>query len=192
MVNTRLQTQQNQPQNPAQPTLIQNQPQNPAQPPPNPAQPPLNQNPNQVNPHQIHQNIAGMDINVALRIIPEFNGIRRDLHKFITCCDEMADTCTTNDDRKMLLNVIKSKLSSTAYDIVKYKAFANWDELKLILQNQFLERRTTGQMQYELSTVKQNFNEDVRSYANRVEKLLIDLNEAMVTHEGVASAPLII
>lgn len=132
-----------------------------------------------------------LHIETALRMIPEFDGKREEFHKFVSVCDMISSDMSAAADAPMLLNLIKTKLSGQAYNIIKYKNFRNWNELKTILQEQFLERRTVAQLQIELLAIKQNFNEDIRSYSNRLERSLSDLHDACVVAEGAAAAEII-
>jgi len=128
------------------------------------------------------------DINIALKMIPSFFGVRAELHKFITCCEIVSATATTRNDVTLFLNVIKTKLEGSAYDIVKYKNFDNWQALKQILEEQYLERRTLGQIQTDLINCRQNFNEETRAFANRIDRLRLDLDDACI---GPAAAQII-
>lgn len=132
--------------------------------------------------------VMPFQIEVALKMIPEFDGAKVNLHRFMSCCDIVAQSCTTQQQHNTLLNVIKTKLSGSAYDIVKYKAFENWEELKLILQNQYLEKRTLAQIQSELISIIQLPNESVQEFANRVERLTVDLTDAGIASEGADAA----
>lgn len=122
-------------------------------------------------------------LETALKMIPEFNGDRDKLHRFITCCDIVGETAINNVERNQFLNVIKCKLTGPAYNIIKYQNFATWDALKLSLQNQYLEKRTIAQIQRELLSSKQNFNESIRDFANRLERLTADLNDACIASD---------
>ena len=128
-----------------------------------------------------------LQVELALKMIPEFNGDKQNLHRFICCCDIVAQTCTTQANHATLLNVIKRKLSGSAYDIIKYKTFEDWASLKIILQSQYLEKRTIAQIQTELLSAVQLPNEGVQ-FANRVKRLNIDLNDASIASEGLAAA----
>lgn len=123
-------------------------------------------------------------IDLALKMIPEFKGDRDTLHKFIACCDIVHPMATTRAETQTLLNVIKTKLSGAAYNLIKYKEFATWDELKIFLQEQYLERRTIAQIQSELLNCRQRQNEGVRPFANRIERLMLDLTDACIASEG--------
>lgn len=132
-----------------------------------------------------------LDVNLALKMIPEFHGDRENLHKFISCCDVVSAMATTRNDAEMFMNIIKTKLTGVAYNLVKYKTYESWNELKVILQEQYLEHRTFAQIQTELLNSKQGYNEDVRSFANRLERLTCDLNDACIASEGPVAARVI-
>lgn len=136
-------------------------------------------------------NAMVFSVDLALKMIPEFNGNRENLHKFIACCDIVHPTATTRAESQQFLNVIKTKLSGSAYNLIKYKEFASWDELKIILQDQYLEKRTIAQIQTELLNSRQRHNESVRCFSNRIEKLVLDLNDACIASEGIAAANVI-
>lgn len=126
-------------------------------------------------------------LDTALKMIPEFDGRKENLHKFIACCDIVGKGATTRDHKESFLNVIKTKLSGSAYNLIKYKTFESWDGLKTILQNQYLEKRTMAQIQSELLNSKQLPSEDILTFANRIERLSLDLTDACVASEGEAA-----
>lgn len=128
----------------------------------------------------------------AFKIIPEFDGTRENFQKFLSCCDVVNKTATTESDKKVLLQIIESRISGKVFNLIKYHPYASWEELKVVLQNQFLERRTIAQLQAELISCRQYPNENVRSYANRLETLQTDLNEACIQSEGIDSSACII
>lgn len=135
------------------------------------------------------------DINVALKLIPEFRGNRQEFHRFISCCDIIRETlgnpCSEND-MTMLVNIIRSRLAGPAYNIAKHKNFNDWSSFKSFLQDQYLENRSIAQLQIDLINCKQNKQESVRSFANRIENLLSDLNDACIASEGDESSSIII
>lgn len=137
---------------------------------------------------EISETMPKLNVDFALRLIPDFNGDRKDFHKFVSCCDVANSDLSQAADSQLLVNIIKSKLSGSAYNVVKHKTFTTWDELKAALQEQFLETRSIAQLQSELIKTKQNQGESVRSFANRVEQLLNDLNDACIATEGREAA----
>lgn len=132
-----------------------------------------------------------LNINIALKIIPEFCGDRKTFHKFVSCCDIMNTELTSPADQMQLVHVITSKLSGTAYDITKHTQFLNWPELRTHLQSHYLETRSVAQLQSELINSRQKSNECVRDFANNIEQILNDLNDACIASEGIASAAII-
>ncbi|KAG5881769.1 hypothetical protein JTB14_021139 [Gonioctena quinquepunctata] len=122
-----------------------------------------------------------LNTDFAMKIIPEFNG------------DRNLGQADLARDEPTLINIVKSKLSGTAYYIVKYKDFEHWADLRQQLQAEFLERRTIGQLQSELLNIRQNFTEDVKLDNNNhdydiliparsetIIKVKVDKNEEMV------------
>lgn len=125
-----------------------------------------------------------LNIDVAIKMIPEFDGDRSSLSRFIMCYDIVDEELYPETDDELILNVIKTKLSGSAYNAIKHKYFADWKALKKILKDQFSEKRTIAQIQSALLNVRQYSNEDIRSYANRVERLLSELNDVCIEKEG--------
>lgn len=130
-------------------------------------------------------------VDTALKMIPEFSGNRENLHRFIACCDIVSPLATTRADQALFLNVVKTKLAGPAFNLIKYKTVDSYDELKTILEGQYLEKRTIAQIQTELLGSRQFPNEPIRQFANRVERLTIDLNDACIASEGAAAAGVI-
>lgn len=126
-------------------------------------------------------------LEIALKMIPSFDGNREELHKFLTCVDIVYGMCTTNAHKTSLLNVTKTKLAGPAYDLVKYTTFASWAELKVKLEQQYSEKRSIAQIQTELLNIRQN-KDSVREFANKVIKLNSDLNDVCIKSQGEAAA----
>ncbi|KAG5867855.1 hypothetical protein JTB14_013908 [Gonioctena quinquepunctata] len=120
----------------------------------------------------------------AFKIIPEFDGNRENLHAFLSCCDVVWEVATTRAQQVMFMHIAKSILSGSTYKVIRYGEMDDWPVFKSILQNQNLERRIIAQIQTELLSARRYHNEDVRAFANRIEILTIDLNDACVANEG--------
>lgn len=131
--------------------------------------------------------VDSFDIHLALKIIPNFSGESSELHKFISCCEIIYEPLQKDEDRLQFLNVLKAKLNGPAYDIVKYKNFTTWSELKLELKRQFSIKRSVEQLQIELINCKQK-SDSVKIFGNKLEKLLSELNDACVVSEGTRAA----
>lgn len=128
------------------------------------------------------------DINYVLKFVPTLND-KDGLHKFCKCADrvwgpfkEKKDNDTVKIKRK-LMDIFVSKLEGKAYDVVRYKDFDDWLELKKALEAKFIKRRSKGLVSVELISCKQI--NDVRSFANMIEKLLGELNDICITAENV-------
>ncbi|KAG5869803.1 hypothetical protein JTB14_037538 [Gonioctena quinquepunctata] len=72
---------------------------------------------------QIPNDIADMAFTneFAFRMIPDFDGNRENIHKFSTCCDVVWEIATTRAQQVMFMHIAKSKLSGSAYNVIKYK-----------------------------------------------------------------------
>lgn len=131
---------------------------------------------------QVKISMSSLSIPEALRLIPEFNGDKNQLHHFINACETVL-VLIAEENKTNFFKILKLKLKDKAYDIVKYDNIKNFAELKVKLMTQFLETRTLEVIQVELVTIKQKYNENESDYANRVERLLSDLNTACIPME---------
>lgn len=132
-----------------------------------------------------------LNLDVALKIIPDFDGSTDRLHKFLLCCD-MVYNGLLHTEYEKFLNLIKTKLSYKAYDIVKYTDYGTWKELKDELKNKFQCSKSIEQLQIELINIRQQRTENVTAYASRVEKLLSELNEVCIASEGTTASKTIV
>lgn len=128
-----------------------------------------------------------LSISQFLKIVPEFDGTSSKLHKFLKCCDLNFIPLVKDADKQMFLELVGSKLCGRAYDVVKYNQFQSWEELKNELCKQFEERKSVEHLQIELVQARQNSNESVLEFGNRIEQLLSSLNDACIAREGVES-----
>lgn len=71
-----------------------------------------------------------------------------------------------------------------AYEVVRYKEYKTWDELKAALKSKFIIRRSQGVVNSELINAKQLKNMDIRSFASQIQTLLDELNEICVDKHG--------
>lgn len=114
----------------------------------------------------------------ASSFIPTFSGASRDLHKFITSCDDMYDTASTTAEKRSLLSLIRSKLSAEAYDVFRYNQISGWPELKEILNQTFETKIPRTILQSQLSNCRQNLGESVKDFLQRLHIIFSKLNEA--------------
>lgn len=126
-------------------------------------------------------NIPTISLEMAERMLTKFDGDRSKLHEFIDN-STMAMSLIKPEFKPILFTLIKSKVTDKARILIKNRNFEDWTTLKQYLTDAYSDRRTQGQWQLELHSCKQNPNEDVISFANKVEncyiKLLSTLDEA--------------
>lgn len=132
-----------------------------------------------------------LDENFMLKIIPSFNGNAKEFHKFCTCAEIVWNPLKAKNDKSLFLNIIKSKLCDQAYEVVRYTKFESWNDLKLALERKFIQRRSQGTVSSKLVQLNQLKNENVRSFADKVEQLLNELNEICIEKQGIDSARVI-
>lgn len=129
-----------------------------------------------------------LNIGLALKIVPEFNGeCSRDLDRFVSCCEMVLSDLKDGEEIKFI-KLLHSKLTGKAHDVLLYNKFEIFDELKTELVSQFGETKSVESLNFELISLRQDRNEDVRSYANRVEKLLSLIDSASIKREGLEAA----
>lgn len=136
--------------------------------------------------HQINtsKNIMSTLINYVCKVIPQFDGTPSEVHRFISCCDVVYKLATTPEEKTQFVELLKIKTGGKAYDVLCYKNFTTYDELRKEFQIQFLPRKTMTQLQSELNLIKQLPTENVSTYSNRVEQLLSHINSACLVHTG--------
>lgn len=125
-----------------------------------------------------------LNVGLALKIVPEFSGeSSRDLDRFISCCEIIVEPLSAPELVKFL-NLLNAKLTGKAHDVLRFNKFETFVELKNELLSQFGESKSVESLTYELVSVRQDKNEDVRSFANKVEKILSMLDSACIKREG--------
>lgn len=108
----------------------------------------------------------------AIRMLPEsFDGRNIEtLELFLEKC-EFAVSCVIEAAIPKLLQAIQTRLVGKARQVVKYKTFRSWEELRELLKSNLEPQRTTPYLYLELYAMKQKPGEDVLTYAMRIEQL---------------------
>ena len=132
-----------------------------------------------------------LNVDLVIKLLPEFNGKRSELDRFLSICDMIDRDLCPESDEPLLLTIIKSKISGIAYSTIKYKDIPNLKSLTSILINNFSEVRTVAQVQSELINAKQKYSENVREFSARIEKLKTELDDACIQSQGAESAKII-
>lgn len=115
-----------------------------------------------------------ISIELAEKMLIKFDGTKSKLYEFIDNC-EKAYSLVKTEHKPILFAIIETKLTDNARAIVRNRSFDDWASLKNHLLDIYSEKRTIGQWQLELNSCRQNHNEDVVSFANKVEDCYIKL-----------------
>ncbi|KAL4126486.1 hypothetical protein QTP88_010708 [Uroleucon formosanum] len=115
-------------------------------------------------------------------MIPTCTG-ERDVYQFIKACD-LACSAVEKDDLPILMKFIITKLFDQALNVCRYRDMSDWEGMKLVLLDAFEPQRSTSSLQVALNSVRMRNNEDVGTYARRVEELYYKLCVASTKGKG--------
>lgn len=124
--------------------------------------------------------MAKLNTDLVFKIIPEFDGNHEHLTKFLNLCNFFFKPLVNEDDKTLFVEIVKLKLVGQAEKIFKYKEIEDWKSFAAELELQFLKKESYVSLQKRLLNIKQYTNEDIRSYANRIEQLVSELNSACI------------
>lgn len=113
-------------------------------------------------------------LEIVTKCLVKFDGDRAKLREFIDNC-EIALKLVSQEDKIILFEIIKTKITGRAKQLSQNREFDNWNALKTHLENTYSEKRSQAQWELELHSCKQGRNESVRAYANRVENCMVKL-----------------
>lgn len=134
---------------------------------------------------QPNPNFFGL-INMAIPIkditdlIKEYKGDEKELNSFIKNIDKLWTHIRTYEeaDKSRFMLVLQLKLIEKAADATKDTNFDNWPEVKKALKDNINPQKNIEKAELKLTTVKQLPNEEVETYAKRVEDLMENLNKS--------------
>jgi hypothetical protein len=124
-----------------------------------------------------------LNLTLADRMIPSFDGSESNLFKFIEMSQLIYDTCTSEQDKNYFKMIILGKLESTAFELARSVDHLNWEELKIHLEQRFSESKSVAQLQLELTQQKQK--SDIKEFSTRLLLILSSLNRAINATEGM-------
>lgn len=121
-----------------------------------------------------------MPIRDVTRLIPEYDGKEKTLDSFIKKIDKLWTYIAEFDDndRTQFLLVLQLKLVDKAAEAVQDNEFEDWEAVKTDLIEHITPHRNTEKSELKLCTIKQKFEEDVETYAKRIEDALDTLNRS--------------
>lgn len=122
------------------------------------------------NPHNTNPEMSETPINVLTSFIPTFNSSSEEVFSFIDACNDAIGLATTSQ-KEILFKFIKTRIRGNATTILMNKEIKDWESLKKELYGVFREPHSSLQLHRELISIKQNRNESVTLYTQRVETL---------------------
>ncbi|KAF2886324.1 hypothetical protein ILUMI_19849 [Ignelater luminosus] len=110
-------------------------------------------------------------IEFLCKLIPqEFSGDRYELGPFIANCNNANDLASDNQ-KTALLYYILSKITGRAKEQLAQQSFRNWNDLKEKLKTLYQDKKHYCQIMEDLNNCKQNLNESVSDFFQRLELL---------------------
>lgn len=117
--------------------------------------------------------------------LQEFDGTRDELKNFIEAVDRIVPVTTRYDAaaHQFFISAIRRKIKGEAQKVLNiHSNISNWSEIKLVLENNFVEKKTSEQIYDELRDVE--FRRTVLDFYNDIRSILSRLNEK-IQYEGV-------
>ncbi|XP_018324519.2 uncharacterized protein LOC108736557 [Agrilus planipennis] len=125
----------------------------------------------------------------ATKLIPNFDGNKKDFPHFINCI-EIVQRRSNPENMPLLLDVVKTKLTGSAYNAIRYRSIESWDALKSQLKQNFSEKRTIPHLEAQLASLRQKPNESVAEYTSKLDSIIEPLISASC--EGKTDAAVVV
>lgn len=106
------------------------------------------------------------------------------LNEFLTNCNNSI-ALASDFQKTAVFAFIISRLTGSARSLLQGKTYQNWDELKQILCQHYQDKKHYIQLMEELNTLKQNTNESVASFHERIEKIITRILGAMTCRNDI-------
>lgn len=110
--------------------------------------------------------------------VPSFSGKEMPLNQFTEKIDEMFTLLDEQTDKNKLVKWIRVKLTGRAKEVVTATNANTWDQIKTALRSEMLQPISTQSASKQLSRLRQNENESIEAFGERVKKLLSLLNNS--------------
>ena len=109
----------------------------------------------------------------VIKLIEPFDGYgdSNSLHFFLKNCEAMMKIVKDTEKKGLATLIFATKLTGKAQEVTQYKEFANWDEIKDVLLEQFTDKRPPSHFLTQIMNIKQNFREDIKNYGDRLKNL---------------------
>lgn len=108
--------------------------------------------------------------------IPYFSGDRSgnlssEIRAFISCCDTIYNN-VEEGEKECFLAVLKNKFRGDAFDLISNSAYKDFEELKSILNDAYIEKRSFQSYTDELKRCQQRPGENLKNFGKRIKILL--------------------
>lgn len=123
-----------------------------------------------------------MDARNWSKLIPDYDGGEDTLDAFIRKINMIWEHIEVAE-RIQFLIVLQLKLTKKAADAVQDNQYETWPEVRQALIDHIIPYRNTEKSELKLLSLRQKFNEDVESFARRVESALDTLNRSFPQEE---------
>uniref|UniRef100_A0A6M2DT41 Putative product n=1 Tax=Xenopsylla cheopis TaxID=163159 RepID=A0A6M2DT41_XENCH len=110
-------------------------------------------------------------LNLAIKLIPKFDGNPSELNKFLYTVDKIRFGVNLATDAE-ITKIACTKLEGPAFNYIRLSSELFWDDIRSLLLHKFGERRSLPELQLELVGLRQKQGQSVRSFANEIERLL--------------------
>lgn len=119
-----------------------------------------------------------MPIESITKLINEYDGEVKNLDSFVKNIDTLWGYINAYEaaDKTRFLLVLRLRLTKKAAEAVKNDNFENWANVKQALINGLIPHRNAEKAELKLCAIRQKPNEDIETYAKRVEEALANLS----------------
>lgn len=114
-----------------------------------------------------------LNLEGILNLIPKC-AKQEDIQSFVTACD-VAISLTDTDELPIVIKLITTKITDEVQNIIKYRDVSTWDNIKKYLLESSISEISEPDLQLRLLSMKMRPNEDVNTFAKRLEDLYFKL-----------------
>ena len=143
---------------------------------------------NIIGPFNNVQNNAYMSITDALKIVNVFKGEKDTVNTFIANVETALDV-VSEENKPRLFKFILTKIDGEPRNAIQYHNIETWENLKTFLLNTYRDSRTLDYYLAELFTSKQNRNENVSEWIQRIQKMRARVREGAMLACNDAQKP---
>lgn len=115
-----------------------------------------------------------------LKMVPKFDGDSKQLKKYINTCEDLWNRVKPGLAQTKFLTVLKHNLTDEAAMLIEDEDdIQTWDEVKELLVKNFKLNYNTSIAQDVMRKTKQNKNESIQAFGDKISKLLKEIKSAV-------------